>query len=283
MHNTVKIVSDTSTLFDVESGKKLGIQIAPLSITINNKTYIEFSEISSKELCELINEGHFPTSSQPAIGEFVDIYNENETEDVLVITMGEGISGTYNSACAANNLVDNSTHIEVYNSKTLCGPQRYMAIKASELANEGKSMLDILEMLNFLSSNTKSFLIPNDFDFLKRGGRLTPLAATMGSLLKLVPVLKLTTDGKRLEKFSINRTFKKALSGICDSFLEDNLNEDYIIYVSHANNENLAIQAKSIIEKFLPHCEICIQELSPVFVTHGGPSCVSVQYIKKYN
>ena len=111
-------------------------------------------------------------------------------------------------------------NITVINSGTLCGPHRYLVQKALSLAKEGLSTEEILNALAPSLGNHRSFLIPNDFDFLRRGGRLTPLAAKVGGLLKLVPVMTTTKDGKRLEKFALCRSFASAMETICKNFLE---------------------------------------------------------------
>ena len=90
-------------------------------------------------------------------------------------------------------------------------------------------------------------MIPQDFDFLRRGGRLTPMAATLGSVLKLKPVMTQTPDGKRLDKYSIKRTMTSAFKVVVDRMKEKGVNGDYKIYVSHAEALKDALHAKSMI------------------------------------
>ena len=117
----IRIVADSSTLYSVSDGKTKGINIAPLSVTIDNKTYKEFEEIQSKEFVEIIKEGHLPMSSQPSIGDVLEIYNNYPDDEIINITMADGLSGTYNSACIAAQMLDNPERVSVINSKTLCG------------------------------------------------------------------------------------------------------------------------------------------------------------------
>ena len=102
-------------------------------------------------------------------------------------------------------------------------------------------------------------------------------------MIKLVPVLTLTEDGKRLDKFTTTRSYKKAINKICDYFLEKKIESSYKIYISHALDEVLANEAKKIICEKIKEVEVIINTLSPVFITQGGPSCVSIQYIKKHS
>ncbi|MGL4773566.1 MAG: DegV family protein, partial [Clostridium sp.] len=175
----------------------------------------------------------------------------------------------------------NAKNIEVINSKTLCGPHRYLVNKALELVKEGKTKEEIVKIIYDLIETAKSFLIPNDFDYLVRGGRLSPLVGRIGSAIKLVPVMTITEDGKRLTKFTTKRTFSKAISKICDALIKEEVDSSYKIYVCHACNEVLANEAIEIIKENIKDADIESFLLTPAFTTQGGPGCVSVQYIKK--
>ena len=122
----VRIISDTSALYSTAEARKAGFAVSPLSVTIADKSYREFDEISSDEFVAIINQGHMPTSSQPAIGEVTALYEEFAGEQILNIAMAHGLSGTYMSAVAAADLCDNALGITGLYSRTLCGPHRYM-------------------------------------------------------------------------------------------------------------------------------------------------------------
>ena len=275
----MKIVTDTSTLYSPKEGKDLGIIVLPLSVTDNKQTWKEFAEISSKEFVKLVRDGGIPTSSQPSVGETMEVF-ENEKEELLVISMADGLSGTYQSSVGARESIEDNEHIHCINSRTLCGPHRYMVNKAIKMKEEGKSFEEIKAEMLSLTEKHISFLIPSDFDFLKRGGRLTPVAATIGGLLKIVPVMTQTEDGRRLEKFAMKRTLKAAVSEICKKLEEFGVNEDYLISVSHADVEEQATEVMEWIKKKFPNTKIELLELSPAFITQGGPGCIAVQAIK---
>lgn len=136
----------------------------------------------------MVIEGNTPSSSQPSVGETLSLYEQYGDAPLLNITVADGLSGTYQTASAAaqNMPEEKRKNITVINSGTLCGPHRYLVQKALSLAKEGLSTEEILNALAPSLGNHRSFLIPNDFDFLRRGGRLTPLAAKVGGLLKLI-------------------------------------------------------------------------------------------------
>lgn len=278
----IHIVSDTSTLLSTKQGKEHNITITPLNVTIGNRSYHELDEIDTKGFLELLKNNDIPMSSQPSIGEKMEIYEELARDgDILDITMADGLSGTYASACNARQESTYAQRITVFNSKTLCGPHRYLVLKAVQLASQGKSIDDIVSELQYSVDREKSFLIPCDFSFLKRGGRLTPLAATIGGMLKVVPVMTLTEDHTRLEKFTMKRTFGKALQAIAECYKEMDVDENYYMTVTHANVLNQAVKVKEYLQTCFPSTEIELFDLSPVFITQGGPGCIAVQVIHK--
>lgn len=278
----IRIISDSSTLYSVEEAKKNNIDITPLSVTINNKSYKELVEIQTEEFVEMINQGHLPISSQPSIGEVIEMYNKYPNDEIINITLADGLSGTYNSACSARGMVDHEDSITVINSRTLCGPQRYLVDVAVKLAEVNKTKSEIIDEIETLIKTSQSFLIPNDFDYLVRGGRLSPLVGRIGGLIKLVPILTLSKDSTRLDKFATKRTFKKAIQEICDKLMVDGVNEQYKIYITHACTDELANTAKDVIIKNIENADTEIKILTPVFTTQGGPNCVAIQVIKKH-
>lgn len=279
----VKIVADTSTLFSSQEGSEYGITITPLSVTLGKQSYRELDEISSEQFLALLNQGEdLPMSSQPSIGAKMAQYEQlAKTDEVIDITMADGLSGTYESACNAKQECVYNERISVVNSLTLCGPHRYLALKAASLADKGMSRQEILDVLNESMAHEKSFLIPRDFSFLKRGGRLTPLAATIGGMLKVVPIMTPTQDHRRLEKYAMKRTMSKALEAIADCFRSMEVDERYYMTVTHAGVLADAQMVKAYMQKCFPNTEIELLELSPVFITQGGPGCIAVQVIKK--
>ena len=124
-------------------------------------------------------------------------------------------------------------------------------------------------------------LIPQDFSFLKRGGRLTPLAAATGSVLKLKPIMKLTKDGKRLDKFGIKRTMVSAAQSIIDNLREKQLGSNHILYISHGNAPDDAAKISALFRNTFQNLEVRILDLSAAFVAQGGPRCVAIQYIRR--
>ena len=277
----IRIISDTSTLYSIEEGKKIGVDITPLSVTVKGKSYVEFEEITSREFLDLLKDGSTPISSQPAVGSKIELYEKYSKDTIIDLAMADGLSGTYQSACSAREGIAHSDRIHVVNTRTLCGPHRYLLQKTIDLVKNGKDINDILNEVNISMNHCKSYLIPKDFDFLKRGGRISKVTASIGGLLKIVPIMTQTPDGKVLEKLDIKRTFKGAIEAIIQSLRKMEISNKYKLFVSHADNLADAKFAVSILEKVFADIEIELLDLSPAFITQGGPQCVAIQTILK--
>ncbi len=276
-----KIISDSCTLYTPEEALKKGLNTTPLCIIINNDNYREYVDMTSEKLLLCIKEGAIPSSSQPPIGEKVDLYNDlSKEDDIIDITIADGLSGTYHTAMAARESCDRPEKVSVFNSKTLCGPQRYLVDEALKMAKDGQSRQDILTMLEKSAATDASFLIPIDFAFLKRGGRISKAAAGLGGLLKLVICVKKSDDGKVLEKHSINRTLKGAINSIIQELKKKGVDASYRFAISNADNISMAKTMEDAVNKEFPGAKIDIFPLSPVFITQGGPGCCALQAIK---
>ena len=276
----MKIIADTATLLSPAEGEAQGMTIIPVCVNINNKTYKDYAEISSEEFLNLVADGGVPSSSQPAIGDILDVFESSE-EEMLVLTVGDGLSGGYQTALSARNCVNHRERIHVINSKTLAGPLRYLAKKAVALKERGLEIGKIKDELLASIESSVSFVIPEDFEFLKRSGRLTTITAKVGGALKLLPVLTQTEDKTRIKPIAIKRSWKTAVDTIIQRLQASGVNHEYLISVCHAGTFQKAASVVEQIKKNFAYAEIEILHLSPALITHGGPGCIVVQTIKK--
>ena len=277
----VRIVSDTSTLYSTTQAEQAGFRVSPLTVTIAGNTYREFDEISSEKFVDIIRQGHMPTSSQPAIGEVEQVYNSYPDDEILNIAMAHGLSGTYTSAVAAAQLCDHADRISVVNTRTLCGPHRYMVEKALRWVSEGMTVAQITEKLNELMDSAKSFLVPADFDYLRRGGRLSPLVSYVGKAANLTPIMTQTDNGERLTIAGIRRGYPHAVKFITAELEKHGIGQGWRVYISHAGAMEKAQQTLDALKAAMPGAYYEILPLSPAFITQGGPGCVAVQYVKE--
>ncbi|WP_139652054.1 DegV family protein [Raoultibacter phocaeensis] len=273
----MKIVADSSVMFDIEQGRARGIEILPLAVSIGGETWAEYEQISAAEFLARVREGALPQSSSPSPSATLSAYDTEE--EIVHLAMADGLSGAYE---VAHGLVKQAKHpkrVQVVNSKTLCVPHRALALSAVELAKQCKSAKEVVECLMPMIESAHSYLIPEDFDYLRRGGRLTPLAAKFAHLLKVVPVMMQTDDGTRLERLTVARSFRKAMDAIAADLTKREITDAYYLGISHADNLEQAQMAQRILLEAFPGCKSGIFELGPAFITQGGPECIAVQVI----
>lgn len=276
----VQIITDSSTLYTPEEARALGFEAVPLCVSIGDLEGRDLL-VDMEDFYARIERGEIPKSSQPPLGDVLEVFDKYEDAELINISMADGLSGTYQTACSAKEMSQNRKKITVFNSMTLCGPHRYMVEKAQQMKEKGCSGKEILAWLEKAKERTESFLIPQDFAYLKRGGRLTPMAAALGSLLKLKPIMTLTEDSKKLDKFAVKRTMKAAVGAVIDHLKTRKLDKGHILYVVHANALEDAKSVVAQLKEVFNEVEIHIHDLSPVFVTQGGPKCIAIQYIEK--
>lgn len=274
----IKILTDTSALFSLEEGKRKNFQVLPLCINVKKQQFFDL-ELDPLQLMKWIDEGEVPSSSQPPFGEVLRAY-EQEGE-IIHLCMADGLSGTYQSACMAREQIEDKERIHVVNTKTLCGPHRYLVEKAVKLVQEGKSTAEILKELQTSIESVHSFLIPQDFEFLKRGGRLNATAAKVGSVLRLKPLMEAVEDGTRLAPYKLCRTMKKVIESMIEKYKELGIDASYQLYVAHADASKEAEMVKNALEEAFSDVSIEMLELSAAFITQGGPHCFAVQCIRK--
>lgn len=276
----MKIIADTASLIGPAEGAKLGLTVIPVSVALDGNTYKDYEEITSSEFLRLIENGAVPTSSQPAIGEILDVL-ESEEDEMVYLTVGDGLSGAYQTAMGARNLLEDPERVHIINSQTLAGPLNYLVRMALELKEQGLDVKELKARLQGCIESSVSFVIPEDFDFLKRSGRLTPMAAKIGGALKLLPVLTQTKDRTRITPVTIKRSWKSAVEAIAQRLQSIGVGEGYLVHVCHAGTPDKARKVLEQLRGLLAKVETELLELSPALITHGGPGCIVIQAIRR--
>ena len=276
----MRIITDTASLFAPAENHDPGLFVVPACVIHNDQVYRDYEDITPKEYLEIIAAGATPSTSQPAIGDLIDTFESTE-EETLALFIGDGLSGGYQNAVGAKNSMDESGHIRILDTKTLAGAEHYLVEKAVTLKNAGLSMNEIESELLKSIETSASFVIPADFEFLKRSGRLTPIAAKISSLIKIVPVMTQTEDKKRITLFTIKRSWKKATESILEQLKTLGVDDSYVIYVCHAGDLVAADAVVDQTKKAFPEVSVELMSLSPTMITHGGPGCVVIQAIRK--
>ena len=276
----VQIITDSSSLYTAEDGEKLGVISIPLSVTIGEKDLRDLSRPIEEFIAD-IQAGQIPTSSQPPIGDVIDAFERCKGRTIINLSMADGLSGTYQTACSARKIAENREDITVINTRTLCGPHRYLVECAAAMAREGQDADAIIRMIEEKMASTKSYLIPQDFAILQRGGRLSPTVARIGSLLNIKPIVVLNREGTRLDKFGTGRTLKGAVKVVFKQMQQDHVGKDDILYIAHGAVPEDAAQIQEMALNEFPGIEVRIHMLSHAFITQGGPGCIALQHIKR--
>ncbi|OCA89009.1 DegV family protein [Pseudobacillus wudalianchiensis] len=277
------IVTDSTSYLSKELCDELHIHMIPLSVVIGQETYREELDITAEEFYEVVRtEAKLPTTTQPPIGEFVKLYEclaDEGYEAVIGIYLSSGISGTYQTSIAAADMVEGLA-VHSFDSEISCGPQAFYAIRAAELALEGKGPEAILQELEAMRSSVKAYFVVDDLNHLKRGGRLSSAQALIGGLLQVKPLLYFVD--KVIVPFEKIRTSKKALKRVADLFGEDyEKGEPLEAVIIHANREKEArLWVEELKERF-PEATFTISYFGPVIGTHLGEGAFGFGWTKK--
>jgi len=282
MSKKIAIVSDSTGCLSEEMLKEYHIFTSYLMIIFGNDSYQEFKELSSEKFVGLLNtQKELPSTSQPAIGLTVELYEKIFAEgydEIVHITISSTLSGSYQSAVSAANMVD-SEKIHIFDSKAVAYPQGALAIEAAKLSKAGKSVAEILVELERLQKNLHLTVAIADLTNLKKGGRISNIQASLGSVLQVKPILSVTSEGK-IEAAGKVRTFRKAIQHLIDIAKEANLDESYEVGILHVENPEGLQTLKSELQTIYPNVTMHELPLSLVVAVHGGAGAVAVTWIK---
>ena len=276
----MRIIADTATLIAPAEGEAQGMTIIPVCVAVDGQTYQDYTQITSAQMLEKIARGGVPTTSQPAVGDVLDVLEATD-EELLFLTVGDGLSGAYQTAMGARNMSAAPERIHVINSKTLAGPLRYLARKAVALKEQGLSISAIKSALAESIESSVSFVIPEDFGFLQRSGRLTAITAKIGGTLKLLPILTQTRDKTRITPVGVKRSWNSAVKMVLQKLEALGVGEKHLISISHAGTPQKAAAILQQVKAHFATAEAELLELSPALMTHGGPGCIVIQAVLK--
>ncbi|MRX72178.1 DegV family EDD domain-containing protein [Bacillus lacus] len=276
------IVTDSTAYIPEELRNKHDIHMIPLSVNFGGETYQEEVQISAADFYEeLKNREDLPTTSQPPIGQFLDLFDRlsKDYDAVISVHLSSEISGTYNGAAAAAEMLE-GMKIYPFDSEISCMVQGFYAIEAAEMAKAGVSPQDILNRLNEMKVSMRAYFMVDDLTNLQRGGRLSGAQALIGSLLQVKPILHFVD--KKIVPFEKIRTKKRALSRVYDLFREDAaLGIPMKAVVIHANRPQEAELMKAELQVTYPHVEFEIGYFGPVIGTHLGEGALGLGWYKK--
>ncbi|WP_026908915.1 DegV family protein [Paucisalibacillus globulus] len=271
----VAVMSDSTAYIPEDMRKAYGIHMIPLSVNFGDETYQEDVDITTEEFYQKIKEmKELPTTSQPAIGLFTEKLEElsKEYDAVISIHLSSGISGTYQAAVSAGDMVEG---IEMYafDSEISCMAQGFYALEAAEMAKENKTAEEIIDRLNEMKETMNGYFVVDDLTNLQRGGRLSSAQALMGSLLQVKPILHFVD--RVIVPFEKIRTRKKAINRVMGMVEEDaKAGKVARVVFIHANHEEHALSLRDEFNEKYPNVETMISYFGPVIGTHVGEGAV---------
>lgn len=273
------IVTDSTAYLSERVKQHPDLFVIPIPVIIDGKPFEEGIDISYADFFHKLKEAkEFPTTSQPALGEVLELYKKiakQGYDTIISIHLSEGISGFVRTL---NTIKDEIPSLKVipYDSTITSLPMGYMVEKALELNDAQKDLAEILTGVDHIRDTTNAYIIVDDLNNLVRGGRLTNGAAIIGGLLKIKPILTFTA-GKIVLSEKI-RSLKKALSRTEDIIEEHrkNSDEELRVYVIHANNPELAEKEYQKLSKKYPETKIQIGTFGPVIAAHLGEKAIAL-------
>lgn len=284
----IAIMTDSNCGFLPEDGEKMGISIVPMPLIIDGTTYFEGVDITSEEFYRLQGNGAEITSSLPSPGSVMDMWDEllKTHDEVVYIPMSSGLSNSCNSALMLAEDYDGRVH--VVDNHRISVTQMQSVLDAVEMANSGMSGKEIKERLEKESLDASIYIAVDTLEYLKKGGRVTPAGAAIGSVLNIKPVLEI--DGDKLDAYAkvrgmkgAFRTMIKALKKDLDGKLKTlHDNGELVLGIAYAlmPEEELA-QWKAALEKAFPGEEILPGTLNLSIGCHVGPGAIGVGAVRR--
>ncbi|MGG1398804.1 DegV family protein [Bacillus salipaludis] len=275
------VVTDSTAYIPKELRDKWNIHMVPLNVIFGNEAYQEEVDISAETFYQEVKEKGLPTTSQPPVGQFVEIFEqlEKQYDAVISIHLSSGISGTIQGAVTAGTMVD-GIRVYPFDSEISCMVQGFYAIEAAEMASKGADADTIMARLEELKQSARAFFMVDDLSHLQRGGRLSSAQAFIGSLLQVKPLLHF--ENKVIVPFEKIRTRKKAMKRIADLLGEDAATgASYRAVIIHANREAEAHEWKAELSAMYPNVEFLIGYFGAVIGTHLGEGAMGMGWMRK--
>ena len=247
----------------------------------SDESYNDFIDMDAKTFYTRIKEkpNDIPKTSYVSIGTMIETFEKLEKEgyeEALVIVISSELSGLYEAVKRTASEVN--IKVTAFDSKTLAYSEAYMALEAHRLAEEGKNVSEILPYLEKIRDNDKVFFAVDTLLYLVKNGRLSKLSGTVGTMIKLKPLLVLGDDGKvaTLEKI---RSINKAHERVFEKYRQETEGKNVITFISHAHAGEYVEWFLKRIKEVFPEREVVVAYLTPVVGAHTGPNGIGLGYI----
>ncbi|NFU30171.1 DegV family protein [Clostridium botulinum] len=265
------------------------IPYIPLTCNDEGKEYIDnFGQsLPYKQFYEAMIKGEIPKTSQPSPEAYYKVFKEliDKDKDILYVCVSSGLSGTYNSANIAKNMILDefrNARIEIVDVLTASLGQGIMVMKAMDMKKNGLTIDEVTSYLEENKLNLNSYMVVNDLIHLKRGGRISTAAALIGTVLNIKPILTLNDEG-RVITVRKAKGRKVAIRKLAEIVIERIKNpEEEIVAISHGDSDLDAEKLRERILKEIKVKDIIINYVGPVVGTYGGPGSLNVFFMSDH-
>lgn len=284
--NRVAIVSDSNSGITQAQAKELGVTILPMPFFAGDKTYYEDIDLNQEQFYQLLTDNIDISTSMPLVGNVTDTWDRllEEYDEIVHIPMSSGLSGSCETAIMLSQDYDGK--VQVVNNQRISVTQRQSVMDAMELAKLGKNAAEIKEILERDKFESSIYIMVDTLYYLKKGGRITPAAAALGTLLKLKPVLQI--QGEKLDAFAKARIVKQAKNIMIEAMkndftkrFNDPAGEHIYLEMAYTHDKEAAEAFKAEVQEAFPGMEIHMDPLSLSVSCHIGPGALAVACSKK--
>lgn len=278
---SIAIVADSNSGVTQNEARELGIHVLPMPFMINGEVYYEGIDLTHQEFYKRMEEGADITTSQPSPKDVLELWDNllKEYNEIVYIPMSSGLSGSCQTAMMLADEYDG--RVQVVNNQRISVTQRQSALDARDLAAKGYRAGEIKNILEETKFNSIIYITVDTLKYLRKGGRITPAAAALGTLLKIKPVL--TIEGEKLDAFSKARTMKQARTTMLTALahdLEERLGDKNAFHtylqIAHTCNEEAAEELKETVRELYPSAPVFVAPLSLSIGCHIGPGALAV-------
>lgn len=282
----VAIVTDSNSGITQAQAKELGIRVMPMPFYINEEMLLEDIDLTQEQFYERLTEGADIHTSTPILTDFTELWDEllEEYDEIVHIPMSSGLSSTCSTAAMLAQ--DYEGKVFVVDNQRISVTQRQSVMDAMELAAAGKSGQEIYGKLMENKMESSIYIMLDTLYYLKKGGRITPAAAALGTLLKLKPVLQI--QGEKLDAFAKARTVKQAKTIMTEAMKNDFEKrfhspdgEKMNLELAYTFDTAAAEAFKEEVQAVFPDNEIVMQPLSLSIACHIGPGALAIACSKK--
>ena len=280
---SIAIVTDSNSGISQAEAKKLGIYVLPMPFFIDEKLYYEDIDLSQEQFYQLLAQDANVSTSQPSPGDVMDLWNSilKEHTEILHIPMSSGLSAS--CATAQGLAQDYEGKVYVVDNQRVSITMKQSVLDAIALVKEGKTAKEIKKILEKEALESSIYLVVDTLKYLKKGGRITPAAALLGSALNLKPILQI--QGDKLDAYKKVRGMKPAKKNMLEAIRHD-LDTRFAEYVkkgelklqvAYADDREAAKQWTEEVRTAFPELEVsCMDPLALSIVCHTGPGILAI-------